>query len=214
MDRSQEIIRTSWPGHADAGEWKRALQLYCDYGKAISRFTAPWYMLPEGVYHQDEAEKYPEAARRSIIAFDEPCFRDFKAQVKNGVPLGKGYYLRRFPVWFSFRGNCNVLLSQACALAQAAEAVRDGEALSLAERQLQWIVGGNPFAQSLLFGEGYDWTNEYCVQPGQTVGQLPVGIESYFNEDIPYWPQVCTATYKEVWIEPANKWMWLLAHIL
>ncbi len=202
------------PDHPDAEEWKRALQLYCDYGKAISRFTAPWHMLPEGVYHQDEAEKYPEAARRSIIAFDDPCFRDFKAQVKNGVPLGKGYYLRRFPVWFSFRGNCNVLLSQACALAQAAGAVRDGEALSLAERQLQWIVGGNPFAQSLLFGEGYDWTNEYCVQPGQTVGQLPVGIESYFNEDIPYWPQVCTATYKEVWIEPANKWMWLLAHIL
>ena len=77
-----------------------------------------------------------------------------------------------------------------------------------------WTVGKNPFAQSLLFGEGYDWTNEYVVQPGQTVGQLPVGIQSYFNQDIPYWPQICTATYKEVWIEPANKWMWTLAQVM
>ena len=208
-----ELLRIA-PRHPDAAEWKRTLTLYCDYSKQIARFTAPWHMLPEGVYHEAESEKYPEATKRSIIACDDECLRDFPIQVRNGVPLGKGYYLRRFPVWFSFRGNLNVLLSQASALSQAARAVGDHEALSLAEEQLQWTVGKNPFAQSLLFGEGYDWTNEYCVQPGQTVGQLPVGIQSYFNEDIPYWPQVCTATYKEVWIEPANKWMWTLSQLL
>lgn len=208
-----ELLRLS-PRHPDAAAWEKTMRLYCGYGKAAARFTAPWYMLPEGVYHEDEAKRDPEGTKRGIIACDDECLKDFAAQVRAGVPLGKGYYLRRFPVWFSFRGNNNVLLSQACALAQAARAVGDGEALALAEKQLQWVVGANPFAQSLLFGEGYDWTNEYCVQPGQTVGQLPVGMESYFNEDIPYWPQVCTATYKEVWIEPANKWMWLLSQVL
>ena len=208
-----ELLRLC-PTHADASEWKKTLQLYCDYAISASRFTAPWYMLPEGIYHEDEAALYPESVRRSIIACDDACLKEFAEQVHSGIPLGKGYYLRRFPVWFSFRGNNNVLLSQACALAQAARAIGSHDALSLAEKQLQWVVGNNPFAQSLLFGEGYDWTNEYCVQPGQTVGQLPVGIESYFNEDIPYWPQVCTATYKEVWIEPANKWMWLMAQLL
>ena len=202
------------PRHPDAPEWKKTLALYCEYSKKAAEFTAPWYMLPEGVYHEDEAALYPEETKRSIIACDDECLKDFQRQVHSGISLGKGYYLRRFPVWFSFRGNCNVMLSQASALAQAANAVGDREALSLVEHQLQWVVGKNPFAQSLLFGEGYDWTNEYCVQPGQTVGQLPVGIESYFNEDIPYWPQICTATYKEVWIEPANKWMWTLAQIL
>lgn len=202
------------PGHQDAAEWKKTLTLYCEYSKAIAQFTAPWYMLPEGVYHEDEAKNAPEETKHGIIACDDECLKDFVSQVHAGIPLGKGYYLRRFPVWFSFRGNCNVMLSQAAALAQAANAVGDQEALALAERQLQWVVGKNPFAQSILFGEGYDWTNEYCVQPGQTVGQLPVGIESYFNEDIPYWPQICTATYKEVWIEPANKWMWTLSQIL
>ena len=75
-------------------------------------------------------------------------------------------------------------------------------------------MGRNPFAQSLIFGEGYDWTNEYAVQPGQTVGQMPVGIQSLWEHDAPYWPQVCTATYKEVWISPANKWMWTLSACL
>ncbi|MBR4538737.1 MAG: glycoside hydrolase family 9 protein [Clostridia bacterium] len=202
------------PEHPDAAEWKNLLSLYCGYSKQIASYTAPWYMLPEGVYHEQEAEQYPDAVKRGIIACDDACLKDFAPQVRNGVPLGKGWYLRRFPVWFSFRGNCNVMLSQASALAQAANAVGDLDALALAEKQLQWVVGNNPFAQSLLFGEGYDWTNEYCVQPGQTVGQLPVGIQSYFNEDIPYWPQICTATYKEVWIEPANKWMWTLSQLI
>jgi len=202
------------PNHADADEWKKTLELYCEYSKTIAEYTAPWHMLPEGVYHEDEALNWPDEARRGIIACDAECLKEYSKYVRNGAPLGKGWYLRRFPVWFSFRGNTNVQLSQASALAMAANAIGDKDALALANEQLQWVVGKNPFAQSILFGEGYDWTNEYCVQPGQTVGQLPVGIESYFDEDVPYWPQVCTATYKEVWIEPANKWMWALSQLI
>ena len=202
------------PDHKDAELWQTSLRLYCEYLRKTSTYTAPWYMLPEGIYHEDEAENYPIETQRSIIACDSDCLKQHKDMVKQGIPLGKGYYLRRFPVWFSFRGNENVLLSQTAALSQAANAVGDREALALAQKQLEWTVGKTPFAQSLLFGEGYDWTNEYVVQPGQTVGQLPVGIQSYFNEDEPYWPQICTATYKEVWIEPANKWMWTLSQIL
>ena len=202
------------PDHIDSSCWSNALKLYAEYAKCIGRFTAPWYMLPEGVYHVDEAKNYPAEIKRGIIASDDECLKQHADMVRHGIALGKGYYLRRFPVWFSFRGNLNVLLSQASALAQAANAVKDDEALSLSRQQLMWTVGKNPFAQSLIFGEGYDWTNEYTVQPGQTVGQMPVGIESYFEEDEPYWPQVCTATYKEVWIESANKWMWLLSEIL
>ena len=134
--------------------------------------------------------------------------------MQKGISLGKGFYLRRVPVWFSFRGNLNVLLSQATALAAAANVAGDAEALSLVQRQLEWTVGKNPFAQSLIYGEGYDWTDEYAVQPGQAIGQTPVGIQTLGDADAPYWPQVCTATYKEVWICPANKWMWTLAHVL
>ena len=202
------------PDHADRPLWMNALKLYCEYAKTTVPYTGPWGMLPEGVYHEDEAINFPEETLAGIIAGDEQNLRDFKHQVQMGVPLGKGYYLRRFPVWFSFRGNLNVMLSQATALAAAASAVGDAEAKSIVQRQLEWTVGKNPFAQSLIYGEGYNWTDEYAVQPGQAIGQTPVGIQSLDDNDAPYWPQVCTATYKEVWICPANKWMWVLAHVL
>lgn len=201
------------PNHPDHTLWINSLKLYCEYSKTMIQYSLPWAMLPEGVYHEDEAINYPEEILAGIIAGDEDNLRDFKKQVHQGIPLGKGYYLRKFPVWFSFRGNLNVLLSQAAALAAAANAVNDPLALSIVQRQLEWTVGRNPFAQSLITGEGYEWTDEYAVQPGQSIGQMPVGIQSLGDNDAPYWPQVCTATYKEVWICPANKWMWVMAHV-
>lgn len=202
------------PGHKDIDLWKESLSLYLEYSKAIIQYTSPWNMLPEGIYHENEAIDYPEITLGNIILGDEENLLSFKQQVHNGIALGKGYYLRRFPVWFSFRGNENVLLSQALAVAAAAEGTGDKEALEVLIKQLEWTVGNNPFNQSLIYGEGYNWTDEYAVQPGQTIGQMPVGIQSLFDADEPYWPQVCTATYKEVWIAPANKWVWALSYIL
>ncbi len=202
------------PDHEDAGLWKESLLLYAEYSKKIIGYTSPWNMLPEGIYHEDEAIRYPEITLGNIIYGDDENLKAFKKQVHNGIALGKGYYLRRFPVWFSFRGNENVLLSQALAAAAAQEAVDDKDAHEILIKQLEWTVGKNPFNQSLIYGEGYNWTDEYAVQPGQTVGQMPVGIQSLFDADEPYWPQVCTATYKEVWIAPANKWVWALSYVL
>jgi hypothetical protein len=51
------------------------------------------------------------------------------------VPLGRGYYLRRFPVWFNFRGNSSILLSEAKALSLAAQVRNDLDADELAEKQ-------------------------------------------------------------------------------
>ncbi len=205
---------TLLPAHKDAGLWKESLSLYLEYSRTIIEYTAPWHMLPEGIYHEDEAINYPEITLGNIIMGDDENLKSFKKQVHNGIALGKGYYLRRYPVWFSFRGNENVLLSQALAAAAAAEALEGGKANDILVKQLEWTVGKNPFNQSLIYGEGYNWTDEYAVQPGQTIGQMPVGIQSLFDADEPYWPQVCTATYKEVWIAPANKWVWALSYIL
>jgi hypothetical protein len=38
-----------------------------------------------------------------------------------------------------------------------------------------------------------------------------VGIESWENKDVPFWPQVNTATYKEVWMHSALRWLWIAA---
>lgn len=209
-----EALCQAAPAHADRPLWLSAIALHGAFQQESAQATAPWDMLPEGVYHVDETKGQPE----KITPLHPQLFPDpnlvprYRDQVVQGVPLGKGWHLRRFPVWFSFRGNGNVQLSQGVSLAIAAARTRRTDLYRLAQRQLEWIVGRNPFAQSVLYGEGYDWIQQYAVQPGQTVGQLSVGIESLFDADRPYWPQVCTATYKEVWIETAVKWIWNMAY--
>ena len=200
--------------HADRPLWLSAIALHGAFQQETAQATAPWDMLPEGVYHVDETKEQPEkiAPLHPQLFPDPDLVPKYRDQVVQGMPLGKGWHLRRFPVWFSFRGNGNVQLSQGVSLAIAAGRTRRADLCRLAQRQLEWIVGRNPFAQSVMYGEGYDWIQQYAVQPGQTVGQLSVGIESLFDADRPYWPQVCTATYKEVWIETAVKWMWNMAY--
>jgi hypothetical protein len=138
----------------------------------------------------------------------------YRAQVLAGMPLGGEWYLRAFPVWFARRGNYGVLLSQAKALAAGARLLGDSAALDLAQRQAQWVVGRNPFVQSTLYGEGYDWAQQYSVSSGDFVGSLPVGMQSRGVTDLPYWPSQNMYVYKEVWVHSASRWLWLMADLL
>ena len=73
--------------------------LHSEYLKALASYAEPYRYLPASIYREEEADQAPENSRQS-----------FRAQVRNGVPLGGGYYLRHFPVWFDFRGNYGVAL--------------------------------------------------------------------------------------------------------
>ncbi len=130
-----------------------------------------------------------------------------------GVPLGEKAYLRRFPVWFDFRGNFSVLLSQAKALSAAWRSfAMIWASADLAQQQAEWVAGRNPFAASTMYGEGYDWEPLYSVRSGQIVGALPVGIETREFNDTPYWPHQICWTYKEVG-HLVGRWLWLMQDI-
>ena len=212
-----EMLLSEAPDHPDADKWKAAIRRTAEYYKTVAKYTRPYGMLPEGVYFADEAERFPEETFKSIIWADDLALPGFRPQVEQGIVCldrKRGVYLRAFPVWFSFRGNCNVQLSEAVAAASAARITDDRELMEIAGQQIHWLTGGNPFGQSLVYGEGHEWSDAYTVQPGVTVGQIPVGMQSYEDHDSPWWPQVATATYKEVWIASANKLMWLLSYVL
>jgi hypothetical protein len=182
-----------------------------DYLKAASEVDAPYNVLPAGVYRESEVRLIPEAKNWTPLrAADRDAYLE---EVRRGVSLANGTYLRRFPVWFDFRGNSSVLLSQAKALSTAAQLRRDLDAEDLAQKQAQWLVGRNPFSSSLMYGEGYDWTPLYSVRSGQMVGALPVGIETKGYDDAPYWPTQICWTYKEVWTAPVGQWIWLMQDI-
>lgn len=117
-------------------------------------------------------------------------------------------------MWFQRRGNYGVLLSQATALATASRLRGDSTGMDLAQRQAQWVVGRNPFVQSTMYGEGYDWAQQYSVSSGDFVGSLPVGMQSRGVTDLPYWPVQNMYVYKEVWIHSNVRWLALMADLL
>ncbi len=197
-----------FPEHEEWIEWYAGAVLYSEYLKRAALSTEPYAVLPAYVYKDTEYLEVPESGGPY-----QATREDYRQQVLGGLPMGQGYYLKAFPVWFARRGNYGVLLSQTKALAAAARLRRDPAAADLAERQLQWIVGRNPFGQSTMYGEGYDWTQLYSVSSGDMVGALPVGIQTRGNSDVPYWPAQNCYVYKEVWVHPAARWLWIMEEL-
>jgi hypothetical protein len=186
----------TFPDHPDWMKWYSAVTLHSQYLKTIARFTEPYCVLPSSIYTDKDYLQVPESRRES-----------FRKQVLNGIPMGKGYYLRIFPVWMDYRGHFGTILPQAQALNYAARLRGDPESAKLALNQLEWIVGRNPFSQSTMYGEGYDFPPLYTPSSGDIAGSLPVGIQTRSESDIPYWPVQNTWTYKEVWVHPVSQWI-------
>jgi len=185
-------------------------QAYGDYLKNIMKYVQPYGMIPSGVYNKNEIKDsvnfyLVQVGIRSDVS------KDFREQLESGVKLDEDHYLRIFPVSFSFKGNAAVTLSTGKAAALCGKFLKDRELINIAEQQLFWIVGKNPFGQSLIYGEGSNYPQLYTALPGETTGEIPVGMQSRFNEDTPYWPQFNTATYKEVWGSSAGKWFSLIS---
>lgn len=199
-------------GHPDYGRWMNAIELYGGYLKDIMKYTAPYGMVPSGVYNINEVD-YPELFYPWQLGAprDSSAALEYYAQLSNGVKLDEEYYLRRFPVWYSFRGNTVVSLSTGKAAAICARVLGDRELRDIAEKQLSWVVGLNPFGQSLIYGEGAFWGQLYNALPGEMTGEIPVGIQALGNEDVPYWPQFNVATPKEVFGLTASRWLMLIS---
>jgi hypothetical protein len=198
------------PTHPDYAIWANSIKLYGDYLKNIFQYVQPYGLVPSGIYQKDEVK---DSVNFYIVQVwvNKDVSKDFKEQLENGFKLDEEHYLRVFPVWFSFKGNVAVHLATGKAAALCGKFLKDKELINIAEQQLFWIVGKNPFGQSYIWGEGSNYPQLYTALPGEMVGEIPVGMQSRFNEDTPYWPQFNTATYKEVWGSSAGKWFSLIS---
>jgi hypothetical protein len=198
------------PDYPDYKKWEASIRMYGEYLKMIMRYVEPYGLVPSGVYNINEVKDSLNFYKVQV-GISRGAANDYKEQLENGFKLDDEHYLRVFPVWFSFRGNAAVQLSTGKAAALCGKFLKDAALLHIAEQQLFWIVGKNPFGQSLIWGEGSNYPQLYTALPGETVGGIPVGMQSKFNEDTPYWPQFNTATYKELWGAPAARWLSLIA---
>jgi hypothetical protein len=198
------------PQHPDRSKWESSIKMYGDYLKTIFKYVQPYGLAPSGVYNVNEVKDSVNFYKIQVGIFGGVA-KDYQEQLENGFKLDSEHYLRVFPVWFSFKGNAAVHLSTGKAAALCGKFLHDKELINIAEQQLFWIVGKNPFGQSIIWGEGSNYPQLYTALPGETVGGIPVGMQSRFNEDKPYWPQFNTATYKELWGAPAARWLSLIS---
>ncbi len=203
----------AFPEAEERGEWENSLRLYGEYIKNIFSMASPYGMMPAGIYHISEAEDDETFPLLHLQADYDREKENYREQVKAGIDLGGGYSLRMFPVWFSFRGNHAIMLGMAKAAALVGRCLNDKALLACAMDQLYWISGRNPFCQSLMYGEGERYAQQDANYPGEMTGELPVGIETRDNGDEPYWPSATNATYKEVWLTPAGRWLSVIAEL-
>lgn len=210
MQALQQLLLTQ-PEHPDAPKWLNAVRIYAEYLRNLMKYTQPYNMIPSGVY---AANEYLDQAGMHALHLFPPQDIEarFKKQLQQGIHIGGGYYVKRFPVWFNiFNGNNAVALSQAKAAAICANVLQDEELRSIAQGQLRWLVGENPFAQSMVYGEGSRYPGLNSFSSGNMVGAMPVGIRTIGDSDEPYWPQTNNACYKEVWVTVAGKALSVIA---
>lgn len=210
MQALTALCRTQ-PTHPDHAKWHDAVARYGEYLKAIMTYTAPYGMLPSGIYREDEPSDTDAFYSLHIFAPDDAADR-FETQRKQGIDIGGGFFVKRFPVWFNiFNGNLAVHTSMGKAAAICANYLQNKALMDIAREQLYWIVGKNPFAQSLIYGVGHRYPEMNNFSSGRITGSMPVGIRSLGDSDEPYWPQFNSACYKEVWVTSAGKWLSLVA---
>ena len=208
-----EEVLAAAPEHEKAERWLEHGRDYGDYLDYLGQFTDPYPMYASGIYSEDEWQDKESFYKQHLLVDDE-AEASYQEQLKQGVKVGEGLYIKRFPVWFSFRGNNGILLSMGKSAAVMGRLLDRQTLLDKAHQQLQWMVGKNPFGQSMIYGEGYNYPQQYSVSSGEITGEMPVGMQTFGNEDEPYWPQFNNATYKEVWVGIAGKWLSLVAELI
>ena len=193
------MLCNTFPEHENWISWYSAAVLHSEFFmKRGSRIASPYDLLPNSVWKETEL----------LEVKDDTVREDMLRQFNDGTHLNKDYVLRTFPIYHDglFHGNTNIHMSCTWALAEASRLRKDTAGMQLVGKQLRWIFGANPFGQSLMYGAGYDFAPQFAYCLKDVVGSLPVGMDC-MSGDMPHWSATNTATSKEIWVEPVNRFL-------
>jgi hypothetical protein len=202
------------PDHPEWMDWYAGLALYAEHFCIKgTEASAPFNVIPAAVWrradidadHPSDATGKRLAARPTALfptpPTDEVVHRQMTQMFEASAVLSQEQRVRVFPLWYDHvrHGASNVHLGKSIGLAAAAPVLQRPDCTDLAARQLQWMLGTNPFSRSLMYGVGQDWWQNFCVELPNFVGGLSLGFNSY-RDDAPAWGNNAVFPYKEMWV--------------
>jgi hypothetical protein len=153
-----EMLR-AYPRHADAPRWRDAVRMHLEeYALPMAERSA-YRIIPYAVY---EGKPSPDGYRRLAGELTYRFFMPLRVSSADNSRL-------RYARWYGLSSH---LLNHAVMLAMAGKVMGHGACRELAWRQLEWIMGANPFGACLMSGEGM--RNIY--PHSRFVGLIPGGI--------------------------------------
>jgi hypothetical protein len=143
-------LAAAFPDHPDAGRWRAAVRLHLDEYVLPMSARSAYRIMPFGLFFGSPTPEY----YRPLAG--ELTYRYF-------MPVRRQFW------WLGMTSHleCYALL-----LARAAGAFSESGYRDLACRQLEWVMGANPFGACLMTGEGM--RNPY--PHSRYVGLIPGGI--------------------------------------
>jgi hypothetical protein len=181
----------AFPEHPDVLAWKEMIRSYTyGYLMPLARRNS-FGIVPCGLY----AGADPGGARRA-------------------GPFFYRYFMQPLPDWWV--GINSNLASAGVGLLKAARVLNDPELAAQAQRQLDWIIGANPFNSSTLIGVGHNHPRHF---PGSTFmprtpvihGAVMNGLGGNESDE----PQIGTGNWQisEYWTPMVAFTLWLMAEL-
>lgn len=225
--KALSALHAAFPLDPDRMRWYAAVAVESEcFLLRGAAMNAPYDYVPTAVWKPGDIEPYVKRALAQIPfaeAFGAPDITpssneagiraDIRSEIGAGVDVGNAESLRTFPIAEDrvFHGGGTIQLARALSLVSAARLRRCPELAVLARRQLDWQLGLNPFAASLVHGVGQDYASQMLLWAGDIVGAVPVGMDA--RRDQPFWPHTSHMTSREMWIVPAARMLSLTSEL-
>jgi len=178
------------PEHCNADSWRMGIRLHCENYLKPMAARNEFNIVPYGLY------RTAAGGNRRVGAFWYRWFMEPKPSWHVGI-------------------NANVA-SLGVGLTRAAKLLGDSELLTLAQRQLDWIAGVNPFNASTIMGVGYN--NPQHMFGGEFFPPtpfLPGAVMNGIGGDEQDRPYLQPGSYSECeyWTPMVAYTMWLMAEL-
>ncbi|WP_439581906.1 glycoside hydrolase family 9 protein [Dyadobacter bucti] len=184
---------TAFPSHRDVPAWKETVVSYSRQYLAVMAGRNSFSIVPFGLYAPGEQD--PGGSRK----------------------IGNYWYRYfMFPEKWWVGINANIA-SSGIGMAKAARILKDPELQLLAQRQLDWIVGANPFNSSTIVGVGYNQPKPYInsneFKPATPL--LPGAVMNGLGGDKDDHPVQGSGNYNisEYWTPMVAYTLWLMTEL-